>query len=43
LGPLAQPELLRTESQDALLISRRETEQEAETGAVVAPIGLRQA
>ncbi len=43
LGPLAQPELLRTESQNALLISRREAEQEAETGAVVAPIGLRQA
>ena len=38
LGPLAQPALLRTESQNALLISRRETEQEVETGAVVAPM-----
>ncbi len=43
LGPLAQPELLRTESQDASLISRRETEQEVETGAVVAPMARHEA
>ncbi len=41
LGPLAQPELLRTESQDAALISTRETQMEVETGAVIAPIGRR--
>ena len=38
LGPLAQPELLRTQSHDAKLISRREREQEVETGAVVTPL-----
>ena len=43
LGPLAQPELLRTQAQDASLISRRETEQEVETGAVVAPMALHEA
>ncbi len=43
LRPLAQPELLRTESQDASLISRRETKQEVETGAVVTPIARHEA
>ena len=43
LGPLAQPELLRTQSQDASLISRRETEQVVETGAVVTPMALHDA
>lgn len=38
LLPLAQPHLLRTEEQEAELISRREDPQEVETGAVVAPI-----
>ncbi len=42
LGPLSQPELLQTESQDASLISRRETEQAVETGAVIAPIARRE-
>lgn len=40
LRPLAQPELLQTEEQDATLISRRESNPEVETGAVVAPIAL---
>lgn len=38
LRPLAQPDLLRTEEQDAELVSRRESNPEVETGAVVAPI-----
>lgn len=40
LGPLSQPELLRTEEQEAELVSRREIPQEVETGAVVAPVAL---
>jgi hypothetical protein len=38
LKPLAQPELLRTQEQDANLISRREADQPVETGAVLAPM-----
>lgn len=38
LRPLAQPELLQTEKQDASLVSRRESNPAIETGAVVAPI-----
>lgn len=38
LGPLAQPELLQTEEQSAVLINRRESEHEIETGAVLAPM-----
>ena len=38
LRPLAQPELLRTQEQNANLISRRETEFAVETGAVLAPM-----
>lgn len=38
LGPLSQPELLRTEHQDATLVSRRESSPEVETGAVLAPL-----
>ncbi len=38
LKPLSQPGLLRTQEQDAILISRRETEHTIETGAVVAPV-----
>jgi hypothetical protein len=38
LRPLSQPHLLRTEEQDAELVSRREQIHEVETGAVVAPI-----
>lgn len=38
LLPLSQPHLLRTEEQEAELISRRENPQEMETGAIVAPI-----
>lgn len=38
LRPLAQPELLQTQQQDANLVSRRESNPEVETGAVVAPI-----
>lgn len=38
LAPLAQPELLQTQQQNAALINRRETQQRVETGAVVAPI-----
>lgn len=40
LGPLSQPELLRTEEQEAELVSRREDPQEVETGAVLAPVAL---
>ena len=36
LRPFAQPELLQTEEQDAALVSRRESNPEVETGAVVA-------
>jgi hypothetical protein len=38
LKPLSQPELLRTQEQDAQLISRRENPTRVETGAVVAPM-----
>ena len=38
LRPLAQPELLQTEQQDATLVSRRESNPAVETGAVLAPI-----
>lgn len=38
LKPLSQPELLKTEEQAAQLISRRETNPEVETGAVVTPM-----
>ena len=38
LRPLAQPELSQTEEQPAMLISRRESNPDVETGAVVAPI-----
>lgn len=38
LVPLSQPQLLRTEEQDAELVSRREETPEVETGAVIAPI-----
>jgi hypothetical protein len=38
LGPLAQPELLRTQEQDADLVSRREARPDVEIGAVVAPL-----
>lgn len=38
LIPLSQPELLRTQEQDAVLVSRREGEHAVETGAVVAPV-----
>jgi len=40
LQPLAQPELLRTQQQDAALVSRRESSPEVETGAVVVPIAM---
>ena len=40
LGPLSQPELLRTQEQEAELVSRRESPQEVQTGAVVAPVAL---
>lgn len=42
LLPLSQPELLRTQEQDALLVSRRENVYEIETGAVVAPVARNQ-
>lgn len=38
LAPLAQPELLETQEQAATLVSRRGSNPEVETGAVVAPI-----
>ena len=38
LRPLSQPELLTTEKHNAVLVSRRESNPEVETGAVVAPI-----
>ncbi len=38
LQTLAQPELLKTQEQSAVLVSRRESNPEVETGAVVAPI-----
>jgi hypothetical protein len=38
LRPLAQPGLLQTEQQPATLVSRRESNPEVETGAVVAPM-----
>jgi hypothetical protein len=38
LIPLSQPELLRTQEQDAILVNRRGDEHEVETGAVVAPV-----
>jgi len=38
LRPLAQPELLSTEEHDAELVSRRESNPNVETGAVVAPM-----
>jgi hypothetical protein len=38
LIPLSQPELLRTQEQDAVLVNRREDEHVVETGAVVAPV-----
>lgn len=38
LRPLAQPELIRTEEQDATLISRRGGNHEIVTGAAVAPV-----
>ena len=38
LRPLAQPELLQTDARDATLVSRRESNPEVETGAVVAPM-----
>jgi hypothetical protein len=38
LRPLAQPELIQTQQQDANLVSRREANLTAETGAVVAPM-----
>lgn len=38
LRTLAQPELLQTQEQSADLVSRRESNPEVETGAVVAPI-----
>jgi hypothetical protein len=38
LQPLSQPELLQTEQQNPTLVSRRESNPEIETGAVVAPI-----
>jgi len=38
LRPLAQPELIQTQEQNATLVSRREGSQVVETGAVVAPI-----
>jgi hypothetical protein len=34
----AQPELLKTQAEDASLINRREEEYNIETGAVIAPI-----
>jgi hypothetical protein len=40
LGILAQPELLRTQEQDASLVSRRESSPEISTQAVVTPIAL---
>ncbi|MCW5636417.1 MAG: hypothetical protein KIT17_23995 [Rubrivivax sp.] len=38
LVPLSQPELLRTEEQNPVLVSRREEAHDVETGAVVAPL-----
>ena len=38
LGPLSQPELLRTEEQTAALVRRRQPSTEMETGAIIAPI-----
>lgn len=38
LKPLSQPELLKTEAQAAQLVSRRETNPEVETGALVTPM-----
>lgn len=38
LIPLAQPQLLQTQEQNATLVSRRESNPEVETGAVVTPI-----
>lgn len=42
LLPLSQPELLRTQEQDAILVNRREAQYEIETGAVVAPMARNQ-
>jgi hypothetical protein len=42
LRPLSQPNLLRTEEQDAILVNRREDPHEVETGAVVAPVARNQ-
>lgn len=41
LKPLAQPGLLHTQEQSAVLVSRREANPPVETGAVVAPIALK--
>lgn len=41
LQTLSQPDLLETEEQDAVLVSRRESKPEVETGAVVAPMANR--
>lgn len=38
LDPLSQPELLQTQEQSAVLVNRRESEHEVETGAIVAPV-----
>jgi hypothetical protein len=38
LGPLSQPELLRTEEQMADLVRRRQPGTEMETGAIIAPV-----
>ena len=40
LGPLAQPELIRTEQQVATLVSRRTNAPEVETASLVAPVAL---
>jgi len=40
LIPLSQPELLRTEEKDAVLVNRRENEHEVSTRAVVTPVAL---